>query len=49
MLGGLRQLFQSPLIFVHIIAQGDLGVHIVTKEVDVGLGVLILGQRRKLE
>lgn len=49
MLGSLRKLFKGPLILVHIVAQRDLRIDIISEQVDVRLLTLILGQRGELE
>jgi hypothetical protein len=49
MLRGLGELLHRPLVLVDIIAKGDLAVHIVSKQVDVGLLLLVLNKARELE
>jgi hypothetical protein len=46
---GVRKLFHGPLILVDIVAETDLGVDIVTEEVDVGLGFVAFAHRRELK
>ena len=45
----IRKLFDCPLVLIHVVAETDLGVNVVSKQVDVSLVLWASVERWELE